>query len=692
MRNTQLIASTEQLESIIRLWILRFLVPLGGHSKLIEPHGISNHNLVEEVGLGELLSKKDQFDPEMALRKLKAAHARAERAWCCAPLPDPVKQNLEKLSKVIGLSELEAMILGFVALLHTTPLLEDAADLLGDLSPTKLFRVISGVLGLQEQEVRQLLSKEAVLGRSGLVVIDFSFSGPLPRRLDLLSTGVIRGLFSSAINPMEIFSDFIAPVGPGNLSMSDFDYLDPELKFIGNYLRLSTHSKRPGVNLFFYGPPGTGKTELTKALASSISTELIAVSTQDENGEPITGMLRLRALRSAQELYRNQKVILLFDEAEDIFRGTSWIEESVANKHKGWLTEILEMNPVPVLWISNSTHGMDAAFIRRFDRVIKVDAPPLSKREEITNRICGDIVNPNTVSKVAEAEKATPAIVARAAQALRSVIEQENEINPDTALLDLINGTLEGQGEKPIKLIDVDSLPSLYDPGLLNPSVDLLELASRLAATRSARICFYGPPGTGKTAFARWLSKQLDLPLLRKRGSDLISMWVGGTEKNLARAFREAEQDNGLLLLDEVDSFLQDRRKARHQWEITQVNEMLTQMESFNGLFIASTNLMDNLDQAALRRFDVKVFFGYLSGSQTLPLLNQWCRQLGIEEPKAQDNATVQQLEVLTPGDFAAVSRLHKFTPFENAAGIVAALEKECALKEDGKRRRIGFI
>lgn len=83
-----------------------------------------------------------------------------------------------------------------------------------------------------------------------------------------------------------------------------------------------------------------------------------------------------------------------------------------------------------------------------------------------------------------------------------------------------------------------------------------------------------------------------------KKASELISKWVGGTEKNIANAFEQASDENAILMLDEVDSYLMDRSNANQQWEVTQVNEMLTQMESFQGIFIASTNLMGNLDQA----------------------------------------------------------------------------------------------
>jgi SpoVK/Ycf46/Vps4 family AAA+-type ATPase len=91
---------------------------------------------------------------------------------------------------------------------------------------------------------------------------------------------------------------------------------------------------------------------------------------------------------------------------------------------------------------------------------------------------------------------------------------------------------------------------------------------------------------------------------------------LGETEQNLARMFQDAAADNVVLLLDEADSFLQDRRGAERSWEVSQVNEMLTQMETFQGVFVASTNLMESLDQASLRRFDIKVKFDFLGRDQ----------------------------------------------------------------------------
>ena len=169
-----------------------------------------------------------------------------------------------------------------------------------------------------------------------------------------------------------------------------------------------------------------------------------------------------------------------------------------------------------------------------------------------------------------------------------------------------------------------------------------------------------------------------------------MSMWVGGTEKNIAECFRQVEADGAILLIDEIEGFLQDRREARHSWEITGVNEMLTQIESFPGIFIASTNLRDNLDQAALRRFDMKIKFDYLLPHQSRALLESYCDTLNLEPPDTALTARLGRLHNLTPGDFAAVTRRHRFKPVGTATDMVCALEEECSLKENFKRP-IGF-
>ena len=314
-----------------------------------------------------------------------------------------------------------------------------------------------------------------------------------------------------------------------------------------------------------------------------------------------------------------------------------------------------------------------------------------SQRERILRESCGDLLPAASISRIADVQSLAPAVVTKATSVIQSIRQELGEQGAAAAFERLISNTLQAQGHRPLSRHDPNRLPETYDPKFIHADADLTRVAAGLSKVRAGRLCLYGPPGTGKTAYGRWLAEELGVPLLVKRASDLMSMWVGENEKNIAQAFREAEQDGALLLIDEVDSFLQDRRGAGKGWEVSLVNEMLTQMESFAGVFIASTNLMGGLDQAALRRFDLKVKFDFLRPDQAWDLLGRHCAGMNLPAPQPDLQARLSRLQHLTPGDFAAVVRQHRFRPIESTAMMVSSLEAECAVKESGKAS-IGFV
>jgi SpoVK/Ycf46/Vps4 family AAA+-type ATPase len=195
-----------------------------------------------------------------------------------------------------------------------------------------------------------------------------------------------------------------------------------------------------------------------------------------------------------------------------------------------------------------------------------------------------------------------------------------------------------------------------YRLELLNADCDVASLREGLRRVGEGRVCLYGPPGTGKTEFGRHVARSLDRPLLVRRASDLLSPYVGAAERNIARMFEEARRQGAVLMVDEADSLLRERRHAQRSWEVTQVNEMLTQMESVRGVFIASTNLVETLDEASMRRFDIRVRLGYLGPHQAREMFASLANALGVE-PDESAFVALAGLEVLTPGDFAAVAR-----------------------------------
>ena len=121
------------------------------------------------------------------------------------------------------------------------------------------------------------------------------------------------------------------------------------------------------------------------------------------------------------------------------------------------------------------------------------------------------------------------------------------------------------------------------------------------------------------------------------------------------------------------------------------MNEMLTQIENFPGVFIASTNLIEDLDPAALRRFDLKLRFLPLRTEQATQLIARHLATAGLPEATPEALRQLARLSTLTPGDFAAVERRHRFQPLASPDEFVRALADECAQKAPASRGSIGF-
>lgn len=678
----------------VRLWTLRLLVPLDGHREFINRHGFSSETVAQMLGLGEWIDPENRdFDQKAVRSELRKLHQTGDRESRDAVTPSCLAVNVVRLSKLVGLSDTDCRILEFAVLIHNERLLDDASEWLGQLSSVKVFHVLSVLLDLPEHEIRSSLSASGILTRSGLVSVNRNGTSTLRGKLDLLSDDFADHMLSSDADPVSLLRDTVAPGSPAQLEISDFEHIAPSLLILRPYLKTAMATGRKGVNVFLHGDPGTGKSQLAKVLAKELGCELFEVASEDGDGDPVTGERRLRAFRAAQSFFSQRRAIIVFDEAEDVFNDGdgAFGRKSTAQSRKAWVNRTLEENLVPTLWLSNSIRGLDPAFVRRFDMVLELPVPPKKQRMRIIGEACADLLDASSLARIAECESLAPAVVTRAASVVRLIRDELGEAGASSAIALLIDHTLEAQGHKPLHKNDPNRIPEIYDPAFIHADTNLARVAAGLVQAKSGRLCLYGPPGTGKTAYGRWLAEQMGVPLLVKRASDLMSMYVGENEKNIARAFKQAEQDGALLLIDEVDSFLQDRRNAERGWEVSLVNEMLTQMESFPGVFIASTNLMVGLDQAALRRFDLKVKFDFLMPEQACELLRRYCDTLNLSTPQPDQLAKLKHLHTLTPGDFASVIRQNLFRPIASSTSLVAALAAECAMKE-GARAGIGFF
>lgn len=210
-----------------------------------------------------------------------------------------------------------------------------------------------------------------------------------------------------------------------------------------------------------------------------------------------------------------------------------------------------------------------------------------------------------------------------------------------------------------------------------------------LEQSRQGRLLLFGPSGTGKTGFAYHLSESVGLPLHHTRASDLLDPYVGGTEQNIADAFRKASRENAILLLDEADSLLTDRHSHHRSWETSQVNELLTQMECFQGILIASTNFEQRLDRAMARRFDFKLEFDFLRPEQAARLLMEVS---GVKSLPSEVIVKLKTMRKLTPGDFAVVKRKTRLAGKQNINFCLELLGQEHSYKVKDSGHTIGFV
>ena len=138
--------------------------------------------------------------------------------------------------------------------------------------------------------------------------------------------------------------------------------------------------------------------------------------------------------------------------------------------------------------------------------------------------------------------------------------------------------------------------------------------ASKQSRGRGLSMLFDGEPGTGKTLSAEVIASEMGLPLYRVSMANIMSKWVGETEKNLQRIFHEARGSRSILLFDEADALFSQRvdvQGANDRFANMEVNVLLQLMEGHDGICILTTNLKKSIDKAFERRLSFKVNFPF---------------------------------------------------------------------------------
>lgn len=469
----------------------------------------------------------------------------------------------------------------------------------------------------------------------------------------------------------------IAPLAEKtNLNYTNFTYLK-EYNYLKAILKQAIVNNISGINILLYGKPGTGKTELAKVLAKDLNCTCYTVKQNNWSGDLSNGSLDNNVERRyafsmlSKVLEDTNNSIILYDEAEDFF-----VSDKLGECSKDSINNCLENNKRPVIWTTNRLDVMQESFFRRFTYCLEMSDLPHSVYCNIVKGIFKkeDVELKDTLLSTCAKNNISFGVITKALKNYKySKTEDLDYIRED--ILSTVKAQSYGNFiEKKVKFnrgID-------FDYRLLNTSDDLKTFCENIKCVNRLdfSLLLYGVSGGGKDYYAEYLADELGLEILKKKASDLESMYVGETEKNIAKAFKDALDNKAILLISEGDHFVSERTNHMRSWETSRTEEMLQQIEAHPYPVIITTNLIENVDKAAMRRFTYKTKFNYLTDEQ---IKIAWLDF--FPEAPLPNNL---HLSRLCPGDFNTVRKKAEFEGYmKNTSKLYEKLQEEMELKKE---------
>ncbi len=399
--------------------------------------------------------------------------------------------------------------------------------------------------------------------------------------------------------------------------------------------------------VLLYGPPGTGKTLLAKAVAGETNAHFLSIS-----GPEIIGKFYGESEERLRDIFKqaedNAPSIIFIDEVDSIApkreEVTGEVEKRVVSQLLTLLDGMKSRGKVVVIAATNRPDSLDPALRRpgRLDREIEIGIPDVAGRKEILDihtrgMPLGDKVDLDKIAKVTHGFVGADLEILAKEAAMRSLrrilpdIDLEEEKIPNEVLQKIIiadedfRDALKEVRPSALRevLVQVPSVTWEDIGGLESLKEELHEAVEWPLRHKEAfehtdvkapkGILLYGPPGTGKTLIAKAVAHTTESNFISIKGPELISKWVGESEKGVREIFRKARQAAPcIIFLDELDSLAPSRGISGSDSNVTErvVSQLLTEIDGLeelnNVLVIGATNRVDLIDNALLRpgRFD----------------------------------------------------------------------------------------
>lgn len=592
----------------------------------------------------------------------------------------PFAARVDELGRILRLSPLERDILSFSFLTTISSELSSIFEQLAD--DRWSARVLWTVLfNTSTEELAKAMRPRSPLRLSGL--LQTSGRRAELARVPAFWVEVLAGSDSLIDALLEPLQDEVGSGRPARLLEED----------LALAVRLLKNANEPGVNLLLYGDVALDKRQLLHEIVVGSARTPWRMRRFDDAPREVLPSLTfvafqlLAAKDSPAVLVVERPSEVLQTARSDFFQTLFGIDVA----EEGCLPfdeNLLATNPVPGLWITSNIAGLPDDTAARF-----VFHAPLKRagREvqasAIRKRLQKMRLGKTAVEQIMTLDGISGAQLESAVRASR-LVNANTKAERDHAMVQALRRSQKALSRE---------LTHAFMPSVTGYSLEYLNTSGRFSPQQildsfrrrpKGSVLLYGPPGTGKTQFTEYLAAQLNLPLVSKSASTLLSKWVGESEKNIAAAFEHAAAEDAVLFFDEGDSFLRSRERAQHSWEVTQTNELLQRMERFEGVVVVATNLFRDLDVAALRRFTFKIEFRELDASQRWRM---FLAEAGLAESAARIDAETREkwenrlllMPHLTPGDFATVKRQCLvldtcLTPSE----WLDQLEIECQIKQ----------
>jgi len=552
--------------------------------------------------------------------------------------------------------------------------------------------LISTMLNIKTEDYEEFIDEDNEVMISGLVSIDDSTGKPQP-----MSTFWYEWFSIPVSSFTELFSKIAKPMSK-KYNSGSLGHISKEDKKIVNHILLSI-DRSIGNHILFYSPAKIDKLGFVYELLKENKMTAYEMNSNIPPSDALSacyfaqryihlsdpfGVLVIpRAENVLKKSVKSLKEMLFFTvEVEDEIDESS-IEKSLLDY------------PMKMIWLTNNTNNLRDDTIGRFLYSCEVKGASRSERKEEIDKVLKkfnlsddfrnklaqhtDLGEQQLRSAVALSEimsipsvdiekimklKEDPNFIFEIADEIAKLKENDKTLNTIEHKEKIIMKAIE-QSEKALNRKGRESLRSSitkYSLDYLNISGGLTieEIIHSLKINPYSSLCFFGLPGTGKTQLAEHIAVEIDKPILVRTASDILGKYVGETEKAIKKMFQDAADEDAILLLDEGDSFLRDRSYAKNNWEVSMVNQLLQEMEKFNGVFICATNLFKDLDIAALRRFTFKLEFLPLLPEQKWKMFeNEVEEQLRVLPDHVINNMKLDLdiMTYLTPGDFATIKR-----------------------------------